>query len=108
MLPAHDDLLRIAPEVVLCLSGIVLMLLEPFLTRARRAVFLGVASLGATLALLAVYYPATRPGPAFSGLLLVDRYSVFVHAIIGLVALLIVIGSADFLEREGLQQGEYY
>jgi NADH-quinone oxidoreductase subunit N len=108
MFPAHDDLLRIAPEAVLCLSGIVLMLLEPFLTRARRAAFLGVASLGATLALLAVYFPATRPGPSFSGLLLVDRFSVFVHVIIGLVALLVVIGSADFLDREGLQQGEYY
>ena len=108
MFPAHDDLLRIAPEVVLCISGIVLMLIEPFLTRARRAVFLSVATLGAALALAAIFYPATRPGPAFSGLLLVDRFSIFVHAVVGLVALLVVLGSVDYLDREGLQQGEYY
>ncbi len=108
MFPAHDDLLRIAPEVVLCVSGVILMLLEPFLTAARRAVFLTVATLGAAGALAAIFYPATRPGTAFSGLLLVDRFSVFVHVVIGLVALLVVLGSADYLDREGLQQGEYY
>jgi len=108
MLPVRDDLLRIAPEVVLCLTGIILMLIEPFLTSARRAVFLTISTFGAALALAAIYYPATRLGPAFSGLLLVDRYSVFVHALAGVVALLVILGSPDYLDREGLQQGEYY
>ncbi len=108
MFPPLDDLYRVAPEVILCLSGIVLMLVEPFLRRARRAVLLPIATSGATLALLAIIYPATRPGPAFSGLLLVDSFSIFIHVIIGVVTLLVVLGSADYLDREGLQQGEYY
>src|SRR5689334_3751324 len=108
MFPAHDDLLRIAPEVILCVSGIVLMFIEPILTRARRAVFLTIGTLGAALSLAATFYPATRMGPAFSGLLLIDRFSVFVHAVVGAVALLVIIGSADYLDREGIQQGEYY
>ena len=108
MFPARDDLLRLAPELVLCFSGIVLMLVEPFLTRARRAVLVTLATLGAGVALAATYYPATRPGPAFSGLLQVDGFSVFVHVIVGLVALLVVLGSADYLERENIQHGEYY
>src|SRR5665213_1295828 len=108
MFPARDDLLRLAPELVLCFLGIVLMLVEPFLTRARRAVLVTLATLGAGVALAATYYPATRPGPAFSGLLQVDGFSVFVHVIVGLVALLVVLGSADYLERENIQHGEYY
>jgi len=108
MFPARDDLFRVLPEIVLCISGIVLMLVEPFLTRARRAVLVSLATLGASLALLATVYPAMHEGPAFSGLLLVDGFSVFVHVAVGLVALLIVLGSADYLDRERIQHGEYY
>lgn len=108
MFPARDDLLRLAPEFVLCISGMVLMLVEPFLTRGRRGVLASLATLGAGLAFGAIYYPATRPGAAFSGLLQVDGFSVFIHAIVGFVALLVVLGSPDYLEREDLQHGEYY
>ena len=108
MFPARDDLLRLAPEFVLCISGMVLMLVEPFLTRARRSVLVSLAGLGAGLALGAIYYPATRPGAAFAGLLQVDGFSVFIHAIVGFVALLVVLGSPDYLERENIQHGEYY
>src|ERR1700730_2142008 len=108
MFPARDDLLRLAPEFVLCISGMVLMLVEPFLTRGRRSVLASLATLGAGLAFGAIYYPATRPGAAFSGLLQVDGFSVFIHAIVGFVALLVVLGSPDYLERENIQQGEYY
>ena len=108
MFPARDDLLRLAPEFVLCISGIVLMLVEPFLTRGRRSVLASLAALGAGLAFGAIYYPATRPGAAFSGLLQVDGFSVFIHAIVGFVALLVVLGSPDYLERENIQHGEYY
>ncbi len=69
MFPAREDILRLAPELVLCLSGILLMLIEPFLTRARRAVLVTVAALGAALALICHDLPAMRPGTAFSGLL---------------------------------------
>ncbi len=108
MFPARDDLLRLAPEFVLCISGMVLMLVEPFLTRGRRSVLASLATLGAGLAFGAIYYPATRPGAAFSGLLQVDGFSVFIHAIVGFVALLVVLGSPDYLEREDIQHGEYY
>ena len=108
MFPARDDIFRLAPELVLCTTGILLMLIEPFLTQARKAVLATLATLGAALALAATVYPAMRPGMAFSGLLRIDGYSVFVHAVVETVALLVIIGSADYLDREQIQQGEYY
>jgi NADH-quinone oxidoreductase subunit N len=108
MFPAREDLLRVAPELVLCISGILLMLLEPFLSRTRRTTLVSVAGCGAGLALAATLYPAFHPGPAFSGLLRLDGFSVFVHVLVGVIAVLVVLGSADYLEREGIQQGEYY
>ena len=72
MFPARDDIFRLAPEIVLCTTGILLMLIEPFLTHSRKGVLATLAALGAALALAATIYPATRPGLAFSGLLWID------------------------------------
>ena len=108
MFPPREDVLRLAPEIVLCISGILLMLVEPFLKRMRRGVLVSLATLGACGSLLATIYPATHTGAAFSGLLQVDGFSVFVHVVVEMVALLVVLGSADYLDRENIQHGEYY
>src|SRR5579862_2327275 len=108
MFPHPEDLLRLAPEIVLCASGILLMLVEPFLGRARRGTLLFLATAGAELALAATILPATHQGAAFSGLLSIDGLSVFMHVVFGLVALMVVLGSADYLDREHIQHGEYY
>jgi len=108
MFPGRDDLLRLAPELILCLSGILLMLVEPFLKQARRGILVSMAALGSGLALVATLYPARHPGLIFSGVLQIDSFSVFIHVIVGAVAFLVVLGSADYLEREHIQHGEYY
>jgi len=92
----------------LSLSGILLMLIEPLLTRSRRNVLVSLAALGGGLALVSTIYPAMLPGTAFSGLLRIDGFSVFVHVVVEAVAFLVIIGSADYLDREHIQHGEYY
>ncbi|HEX2711703.1 MAG TPA: NADH-quinone oxidoreductase subunit N [Candidatus Acidoferrales bacterium] len=108
MFPPLDDVYRVAPELVLCAFGILVMLAEPFVPRERRGGLGTVALLGAVLALVATRFVATHPGTAFYGLILTDRFSIFLHLMIGAVAVLVVLGSRDYLEREGLQHGEYY
>ena len=108
MFPPREDVLRLMPEIILSLSGILLMLVEPFLTRARRSVLVTLAALGSGLALVSTIYPATLPGTAFSGLLRIDGFGVFVHVVVEAVAFLVIIGSADYLDRERIQHGEYY
>jgi NADH-quinone oxidoreductase subunit N len=108
MFPPREDVLRVMPEIILCLSGILLMLVEPFLMHARRNVLVTLAALGSALALVSTIYPATLPGTAFSGLLRIDGFSVFVHVLVEAVAFLVIIGSADYLDREHIQHGEYY
>ena len=62
MFPPREDVLRILPEIILSLSGIVLMLVEPFLNRARRHVLVTLAGMGSGLALACTIYPAMLPG----------------------------------------------
>ena len=108
MFPSLEDAYRLAPELLLCAFGMLVMLIDPFVPRARKSAVTGLGVLGAALALGATALPAIHLGTAFSGLLRIDGFSVFVHVVVGAVALLVILGSEDYLAREQLPQGEYY
>ena len=102
------NLHRVAPEFHLCIAGIIVMILDPFV-RAGRKRWLGwLAFAGALLALVAVHRAYDSRGMAYDNLISTDVFSVFVHAVILLAAALSILGSIDYLEREGIQRGEYY
>ena len=46
-------------------------------------------------------------GPAYSGLIRADAFSLFVHWIVCGVAFLVILGSIDYLKREDLDPGEF-
>jgi NADH-quinone oxidoreductase subunit N len=108
MFPSHQDMMRLAPELVLCAAGILIMVIEPFAGRAGRRAMDVMAALGAATALAAVVLPMYNSGTAFSELLRVDAFSVFVHAIVGTVALLAILAAPSYLDREGLPHGEFF
>jgi NADH-quinone oxidoreductase subunit N len=108
MFPLSQDLYRLAPEIVLCATGALLMLVEPFLSSRRRRVAGALALLGAVVSLASTFYLKALPGKAFNGLLAIDGFSFFFHVLVGAVAALVILGSADYLEREQLRGGEYY
>jgi NADH-quinone oxidoreductase subunit N len=100
-------LYRIAPEIVLCGFGLLVMLLAPLVPKARQGVLAGVSLAGAALALVATYYPLTHPGLAYSGLFRADSFSLFLHWIVGGVAFLAILGSLGYLRRDDLDVGEF-
>ncbi len=118
MPPVHnitsmEDVLRLLPIFVACGFGILIMLVEPFVAPSGRrfVAWLGIA--GGFASLLSVLVSARHMGPAFSGmphanLIQVDPFSIFMFFAIFSFAVLAMLGSLDYLEREGLQHGEYY
>jgi NADH-quinone oxidoreductase subunit N len=108
MSPPSQDFYRLAPEIVLCATGALVMLVEPFLSSRRRRVAGVLALLGAVASLASTFYLKALPGKAFNGLLAIDGFSFFFHVLVGTVAALVILGSADYLEREQLRGGEYY
>ena len=108
MLPTTEDFYRLAPVIVLCVSGMAVMLGEAFVPRAQRGRLATLALLGGGAALAAVGLAARHPGTAFSGLVVIDDFSLFLHFVVIGVALLAILGSVDYLKRENIHHGEYH
>src|SRR2546427_9109251 len=78
-----EDLYRLAPELVLCAFGILVMLAEPFVPRKHSGLVAFLALLGAGAALAATRLSWAHPGTAFYGLVRVDDFSIFLHFVVG-------------------------
>ncbi len=103
-----DQTVRLLPEVILAVAGTLIMVLSPVVKRARTLGYLALTSLG--LALFAAHFQFHHDnfGPAFSGLVISDAYGIFFRELFIIVAALAVLSSFDYLEREGIESGEYY
>lgn len=108
MFPLREDLIRVAPELVACAFGILIMILEPFLRRERKGALATTGLLGTLLSLGAAVWAAQLPGTAFHELIRVDSFSLFLRGLVFGIAALVILGSRDYLDRENVQQGEYY
>jgi NADH-quinone oxidoreductase subunit N len=102
------NLCRLAPEIVLCGFGILVMIADLFIRAGRKQVLGWTGFIGAIAALASVRIAAHHLGFAYSDLVRVDYFSVFVHVIVIGAAALAILGSINYLDGEGLQRGEYY
>jgi NADH-quinone oxidoreductase subunit N len=109
-IPAEQiaNLHRLAPEVVLCTFGILIMVVDPFVGAAHKRALGYLGLLGTLGALSAVWFVANDPGLAYSGLIHADAFSIFVHVVVIGAAALAILGSWSYLDDERLQRGEYY
>jgi NADH-quinone oxidoreductase subunit N len=108
MIP-NADYIRILPEIVLTVFGIVVMLAEPFLPQGSNRKPLGWIALAGTIAaVIATFYQATSPGTAFFGMVRVDGFAVFFHFVIILISLVAILASSDYLATQKIRVGEYY
>jgi NADH-quinone oxidoreductase subunit N len=108
MIPRPEDLIRVLPETIWCVFGVLLMLLQPF-TRNRYALSF-FALVGAILGTTATLYASSAAGvgSAFHGLIQFDAFAIFFHLLVGTVAVLVVLAAGPYLEREGLESAEFY
>ena len=107
MIPAAVDYVRILPELVLSLFGILVMLVDPILPEQGPKKPLGVIALVGVLAGLgATVYQTGYYGSAFYNTISVDTFSVFFHFVVLLIAL-VVIWQLDKILSGVLWNGAY-
>jgi NADH-quinone oxidoreductase subunit N len=109
-IPAEQlaNIQRLAPEIVLCVFGVLIMCVDPFLSAANRKILGWMGFIGTLVALGAVWCAAQNPGPAYSNLIHVDPFSIFIHVVVIGASALVILGSLNYLDAEGIQRGEYY
>ena len=104
------DIFRILPEVILTLTGVLVMLLDAALPSqwARRP--LGwVAALGTTFALWASLWQLSLPqGTAFYSTVETSAFTIFFHVLICGIVLVALLLSLDTLPEDSHHQGEFY
>ncbi len=110
-LPQVTDYVRILPEIVLSVFGMIIMVLDPVMDERRSQRTLGgIALLGAVAALVATLYQAQPRfwGLAFWDMVKVDPFSIFFHVVVAAVTMLAILSSYEYMEVQKIRAGEYY
>jgi len=108
------NLLAILPELILTLTGIVIMLSEPLIAPGKSRNPLGwLAILGTLASGLAALYQlrivdAAGPVTAFYSTIQIDAFSIFFHLLIAAIVLVTLLASLDYFESPVTHAGEYF
>jgi NADH-quinone oxidoreductase subunit N len=108
-LPPMADYMRILPELVLLLFGIVIMVVDPLLDPDKSHQSLGtIALVGALAALASTFWMAQYPGTAFWNVVRVEGFSIFFHVLFITIATVSILSSFEYLRVQRIRAGEYY
>jgi NADH-quinone oxidoreductase subunit N len=107
--PPLADYMRILPELVLSLFGMLIMIVDPLLDEESSHESLGTIALIGTLAALAsTFWMAQYPGTAFSNMVRVEGFSIFFHFLVIAISAVAVLSSFEYLRVQRIRAGEYY
>jgi NADH-quinone oxidoreductase subunit N len=110
-IPHGADYVRILPEIVLSVFGMIIMVLDPVMDERRSQRTLGIIALiGATATMAAALYQAQQKfwGLAFWDMVKVDAFSIFFHVVVAAVTILVILSSYEYMEVQKIRAGEYY
>src|SRR5690349_11283425 len=101
----------IAPEVIVCVAAVVVMLVDAFARPTQRWITGGISLVGLALAGAAVVYlwvNGTPSGDAFNGMIVLDELRLGFTIIFLLVSALTLLLSMVWVENEQLPAGEFH
>src|SRR5437868_312669 len=100
---------RILPEIILSICGIVVMFVEPLLPARGSHKSLGIfAFIGTLVAMGTSFYQANYPGSGWFNMIRVDEFGVFFHVLICAISAVVILASFEYLDAQQIRGGEYY
>ncbi len=109
MIPQAADYIRLLPEIVLAIFGMIVMVLDPLLDDSDSQKLLGpIAFIGCLAAIGATLFQSQYPGMAFWNVVRVDSFSIFFHFLVAAIAALVVLASFEYMKVQQIRAGEYY
>jgi NADH-quinone oxidoreductase subunit N len=108
-IPQGVEYVRILPEIVLSVFGMIIMVLDPLVDeRATQKLLGGIALLGSLAAVAATLYQAQYPGFGFWGMIKVDGFSIFFHLLVTAITAVVILSSFEYMAVQRIRAGEYY
>ena len=113
MLPQAADYMRLLPEIVLTVFGMIVMVVDAAAEgqgkeRLIEKTLGTIALIGSLAALAATFVQAQYPGFAFWNMVQVDSFSVFFHLLITAVTTVVILTSYEYMAVQQIRAGEYY
>jgi len=110
------DYIRILPEIVIGVFGIIVMMADPFIPQQNSKKPLGyIAVAGMIVTLLSIlcqahYAGISDPtlGTGWFGMIRIDTFSLFFHTLIALITLAVLLVSFEYMDVQRMRSGEYY
>ena len=104
------DLRPVWPALIVAITGVVVLLMQAFTPRGRRAPFAALSLVGLAAALVAVALIATGRGRGvvMGGTVAADDFSLFFHVLLLGITAVAVLLSPSYLRATGIDRGEYY
>jgi len=107
--PQFADYMRILPELILSVFGMIVMVVDPLLDDERSHKSLGAIALtGAMVALVSTALMARYPGTAFWSMVRVEGFSIFFHFLVIAIAAIVILTSYEYMRVQRIRAGEYY
>jgi NADH-quinone oxidoreductase subunit N len=107
-IPTSIDYIRILPELILTIAGVVIMFLEAILKDSQKRIFAPLTALFLAGALAAAVMANSSPGKSFNDMVIVDDFATFFRVLVIGVGLLAVFCASEYLHREKSPGGEFY
>jgi len=102
------DVMSILPQVIVAVAALLVLILDAFVPRERIYVLAVVTLAGLGLSTLAALYLWGATGTAYGGMLATDNLTLYFSLVLLAGAALTVLLSWDYLQREGIDRGEFY
>ena len=109
VVPQAADYIRLLPEIVLSIFGMIIMVVDPLIDEQKGPRILGgIALVGSLAALGATLVQAQYPGAGFWNMIQVDSFSVFFHFLVAAVTAVVILSSYEYMAVQEIRAGEYY
>ena len=86
----------------------VLLFVDLFIPRERKNITAIAAALGLLVTLVLLVIRWGEPVVAFGGMVVVDRFAIYLNILLVISGLLAIAVAYDYIKRTGLERGEYY
>jgi NADH-quinone oxidoreductase subunit N len=104
----QTDFYTLLPNIVLVAWACALLLVDLFIPRQRKGLTALLAAFGLAIVMGILLAQAGREMTAFNGMVIVDGFSVFLSVLFLATGLLSIAIAYGYLQRMGIDRGEYY